>query len=143
DPLLRDLPVIDNLELYEPVASMDFLRQLQTAGLFKDTSDTAKSTSSQDAHVTNAATLQLTIPDSISKRREWVEALSQDEKLELRRNLRRFLEELSPKQQQALRDFDQQLRYDPKSDDLSRTVERFYEWWNTLHSEYRSRWDDE
>src|SRR5262249_41661690 len=54
-----------------------------------------------------------------------------------------FFEDLSPKEQQALREFDHQLRHDPNADELSRVVERFYEWWNTLRSEDRRRWDDE
>jgi len=144
DPLLADLPVICNLELYEPVASIDFLRQLQAAGLFvKDANDSAGNASGQGARSANAAALQLSFPDSIAKRREWVQSLPADEKLELRHNLRLFREQLSPKEQDELRQFDQQLRFDPKVDDLARITERFYEWWNTISYDERVQWNDE
>jgi hypothetical protein len=125
------------------VASIDFLRQLQDAGLFvKDANESAGSASGQGAHAANAATLQLSIPDSIAKRREWVQSLPTDEKQELRHNLRLFLER-PPKEQEALRDFDRQLHSDPAADDLVRITERFYEWWNTLSSDDHLQWDDE
>jgi len=143
DPLLADLPVIYNLELYEPVGSMDFLRQLQKEGLFvKDVSESAGNASGQGAHSTGAVTLQLAIPDPIAKRREWVQSLPADEKLELRHNLRLF-RELSPKEQDALREFDEQLRQDPKVDDLALITQRFYEWWNTITPADRNQWTDE
>jgi hypothetical protein len=143
DPLLADLPVIYNLELYEPVASIDFLHQLQAAGLFvKDSGEPATNASGQASHPTSVAALQLSIPDSIAKRRDWVEALPPEEKLELRHNLRLFLE-LSPKEQEALRQFDRQLRADPNVDDLAGMTDRFYDWWVTLGSDDRLQWDDE
>lgn len=142
DPLLADLPVVYNLELYEPVASIDFLRQLQAAGLFvKDANESASNASGQAAH--SAPVLQLSIPDSIAKRREWVQALPADEKPELRHNLRLFREQLSPKEQDELRQFDRQLRSDPKVDDLALITERFYEWWNTISYDERVQWNDE
>jgi hypothetical protein len=144
DPLLADLPVIYNLELYEPVASIDFLRQLQAAGLFvKDASESAPNASGPPAHSANAPVLQLSIPDSIAKRREWVQALPADEKPELRHNLRIFREQLSPKVQEELRQFDRQLRADPKVDELALITERFYEWWNTISYDERVQWNDE
>jgi hypothetical protein len=143
DPLLADLPVIYNLELYEPVASMDFLRQLQKAELFvKDSPEATTPTSGQTAHPGGGATLQLSIPDSIAKRREWVQSLPPEEKQELHHDLRLF-RELTPKDQDALREFDHELRYDPKVDDLARITERFYEWWNTISPAERDLWTDE
>lgn len=144
DPLLADLPVIYNLELYEPVGSMGFLRQLQKEGLFvKDSSEAAGNTTGQSPHAAGAVTLQRSIPDSIAKRREWVQSLPPEEKQELRHNLRLFQEQLTPKEQDALREFDIQLREDPKVDDLALITERFYEWWNTITPDERNQWTDE
>jgi hypothetical protein len=36
DQLVRDLPVIENLDRYEVADSVTFLRQLQTTGLFEE-----------------------------------------------------------------------------------------------------------
>jgi hypothetical protein len=144
DPLLADLPVIYNLELYEPIGSMDFLRQLQAAELFvKDASESAGSAAGQGAHSASSALLQRSIPDSIAKRREWVQSLPPEEKQELHHNLRLFREELTPKEQDALREFDRQLRSDPNVDDFALITERFYEWWNTITPDERRQWTDE
>jgi hypothetical protein len=144
DPLLADLPVIYNLELYEPVGSMDFLRQLQKEQLFvKDASESAGNSTGQSPHAAGAVTLQRSIPDSIAKRREWVQSLPPEEKQELRHNLRLFQEQLTPKEQDALREFDVQLREDPKVDDLALIMQRFYEWWNTITPDERNQWTDE
>lgn len=40
--LQRDLPVIENMDLYEVADSVDFLRQLEATGLFAEESDDAR-----------------------------------------------------------------------------------------------------
>ncbi|NLX54451.1 MAG: hypothetical protein GXY58_05000 [Planctomycetaceae bacterium] len=40
--LQRDLPVIENMDLYEVADSIDFLRQLEATGLFAEESDDAR-----------------------------------------------------------------------------------------------------
>jgi hypothetical protein len=39
DPLAQDLPVIENVELYEVADSVEFLKELEKAGYFKEETD--------------------------------------------------------------------------------------------------------
>lgn len=136
DPLLRDLPVVQNLELYQSVTSIDFLKQLQAAKLFvEDAAEPATANvSSTDSHALNGAVnLAMSSPASMNDRRAWVQSLSTADKTELRNNLERFIA-LPTKEQQSLRDLDDALQHESQADtsQFRRVMDRYYEWWKTL-----------
>ena len=136
EALLRDLPVIKNLELYRDVDDIELLKQLQTANLFPEEPNAAspssgKSTGS-DAHVSAAtAGLPLLIPESLGERRKWVESLSPADKVALRDEFEKF-SAMPLKQQQALRELDEQLSSDKDNIQLRRLMQRYYDWLKTL-----------
>ncbi|HZZ27147.1 MAG TPA: hypothetical protein VFE46_03995 [Pirellulales bacterium] len=135
DALLRDLPVVKNLELYRDVGDLDLLKQLQKANLF--TEDASSSTpvsknSASDNHPTNGAgAASSAIPSSLEERRAWVASLDPAQKIALRDELERF-SALPPNQQLALRKLDEQLSADKNSDSLRRIMQRYYDWLKTL-----------
>ncbi len=110
--LLRDLPVVKNLELYRDAGNLDLLKQFQAANLFTDNSATRPFGASQRDPQTTASNAVPIIPASSTERCAWVESLSPTDKIELRDDFEKF-SALPPKQQQVLRHFDEQLSADP------------------------------
>jgi hypothetical protein len=144
DLLLRDLPVVKNLELYRDAGNLDLLKQFQAANLFADNSATGSfGTSQRDPQSTVAASNGATIiPASLTERHAWVESLSPTDKIDLRDDFEKF-SALPPKQQQALRQFDKQLSEDPNNAQLRRIMQRYYDWLKTLTSVDRANVLDE
>jgi hypothetical protein len=137
EPLLKDLPVVENLELYESVMNVEFLKQLQAAGLFVKgvVVTTPGNANARAPHAGDSANKQSTLDlASIASRREWLESLSTEEKAELRRSFERFTM-LSPQEQQALREIDQDLAERPTAEqrEMREIMERYFEWWKTLN----------
>jgi len=136
DTLLRDLSVIKNLELYRDVGSVELLKQFQTANLFTDhvAAVSPRNSPAHDTHPAAAAPIgSSSIPTSPDERRTWVEALSPSDKLELRNELEKF-SALPAKQQQSLREFDEQLNTDADGAQLRQIMQRYYDWLKTLTS---------
>jgi hypothetical protein len=136
EALLRDLPVIKNLELYRDVDDIGLLKQLQKANLFPEEVSTASTSSGKpsgsDAHVSAAtAGLPLLIPTSLAERRKWLESLSPADKVTLRDEYEKF-SAMPLKQQQTLRELDEQLSSDKDNVQLRRLMQRYYDWLKTL-----------
>jgi hypothetical protein len=144
DLLLRDLPVVKNLELYRDAGNLEMLKQFQAANLFTDNLTVgAANTPPRDGQSTTSATIGTpVIPASPTDRRAWVESLSSTDKIDLREDFEKF-SALPVKQQQALRQFDKQLSDDPNSAQLRRVMQRYYDWLKTLSSVDRANVLDE
>lgn len=69
--------------------------------------------------------------ESVDERRQMVARLSAEEQAELRRK-REVFEQLSPLQQQRLREFHEALTNDPQAESLRTTLERYTAWLRTL-----------
>jgi hypothetical protein len=146
DILLRDLPVIANLEIYRDVDDIQQLKQFASATpkLFSDAAAAraARLGQSADPAAKTSPNFSSSVPVSLNDRRTWVEALSPADKVELRKSLERFIA-LPAKQQQALRQLDEQLASDPDGAELRRIAQRYYAWLKTLSSVDRANVLDE
>ena len=134
--LLRDLPVVQDLELYKELGSYDYLTQLQkTRLILDDASDvpTVAATAPSDSHPVAAAatTAVLPVPKSTDERRAWVDALNPAEKLDLRERFEKFAA-LPSAQQASLRKFDEQVQASANAESLHRLMLRYYDWLKTL-----------
>ena len=146
DILLRDLSVIASLELYRDVDDIQQLKQFQSATpkLFSDAAAAraARLGQSADPAAKTGPNFPSSVPVSLKDRRAWVEALSPADKSELRKSLERFIA-IPTKQQQALRQLDEQLASDPDGPELRRIAQRYYAWLKTLSSVDRANVLDE
>jgi hypothetical protein len=128
DALLKDLPVVVDLDLYRSVGDMTLLKQFQKDGLF--TEDIPVLAANQNPNAERPASLTTTplppIPDSLDARRAWVEALPGIEKADLRRGFEWYA--AHPAEQQALRQFDTELRADPEAAELRKVMQRYHDW---------------
>jgi anti-sigma factor RsiW len=136
DVLVRNLPVIANLDLYRSVDGVSLLEELQKSSLFND--DAAESTGrTQAGSATAVATTAsmpstLLIPDSPTERRKWVASLPPEEKMELNRNLEKFIA-LEPEEKEPLREIDSYIRANAlDADQLLRLMQRYRDWLKTL-----------
>ncbi|HTQ37537.1 MAG TPA: hypothetical protein VMJ32_00825 [Pirellulales bacterium] len=140
DALLRDLPVVKNLELYQDVGDIELLKQLQKANLFAEDANSflANKTSANEAHIApSIINIPPLIPASLQERRAWVESQSPADKVALRDEFEKF-SALPVKQQQSLREFDEQLSSDQDNAQLRRIMQRYYDWLKTLTSTDRA-----
>jgi len=103
--LLRDLPVLQNLDQYRQIDDIEFLRVLDREGLFAE--------------------------DSLTQRRQRIETMTVAEKEQLRRRQEQFAA-FSPAEQQRLRRLHQQLQRDPDADQLRRVLDGYCRWLKTL-----------
>jgi len=111
---LRDLPVIENVDLYLNADDIEFVRQLQRESLFEQELPDATS-----------------LGPSRQAPRDPLAHLSPQELDELRRKRDAF-ELLSPDKQQWLRDLHHELDADPKSAELRETLQHYSAWSRTL-----------
>jgi hypothetical protein len=145
--LLRDLPVVQDLELYKELGSYDYLTQLQkTRLILDDASDapTAVATAPADSHpaTATATTAIRPVPKSADERRAWVDALTPAEKLDLRDRFEKFAA-LSAAQQESLREFEDQVQASPNAESLHRLMLRYYDWLKTLSPLNRNKLREE
>ncbi len=135
DPLLRNLPVVANLDLYRSVGDVELLRKLASSDLFVATVTATASQSASlavTAPASAASSLMASIPNSITERRAWIANLTPDRKLELNRNLEKF-DALSVDEKQALHGIDEYLRANPdQADQLTHLMQRYHDWLKTL-----------
>jgi hypothetical protein len=129
--LLRDLPVVQNYELYDVTpqsGGIKFLRDLESTDLF--VGDTAEVNSSTAERTKTQADGSLT-REELAARREEVESLSLEEKNDLRKSYERF--RAQPKEEQErLRDFDAALRAEPDEARLRGVLASYHNWLPTL-----------
>ena len=135
DPLLRNLPVVANLDLYRSVGDVELLKKLASSDLF---AATVTATAPQSASPTAAApasaasTTVASVPNSIAERRTWIAKLTPDRKLELNRDLEKF-DALSSDEKQALRGIDEYLQANPdQADQLTHLMQRYHDWLKSL-----------
>ncbi len=136
DPLLRNLPVVVNLDLYRSVGDVDLLKKLGASGLFLTDSPSKLFRSDLPAGAAPVATplapQPTNVPPTISQRRAWIAALSPDRKLELNGDLEKFVA-LSPSEKQSLLGIDEYLQANPEqADNLTRLMQRYHDWLKSL-----------
>ena len=113
DQLLRDLPVVENLEAYRQTPDVSFLRQLDGTGFFTDGEAPA------------------TVADTLDQRRTRVETLPADQKQELLRKFERF-QKLPPAEQQRLRQLDSEIVRDSQAARLHLVLAQEQRWLEQL-----------
>jgi hypothetical protein len=128
--LKRDLPVIENIELYQIADSVEFLRQLEDTGLFV----TAWFAAPERAEEPQEEEPQEEKPQEEKPQEQGTEKLEQmsdAEKTALLQKKRRF-DELSLAEQAKPRQIHDELARDPRQADLRRVLERYHDWLRTL-----------
>jgi hypothetical protein len=128
EKLLRDLPVVKNLELYDVTpkeGAIEFLRDLESQDLFVDDvtgeGDPLEWSTSAD-----------TVADGeLEARRAYVESLPAAEKNELRKLYEKF-QARSEEEKDRLRTLDAELRADPQQLRLRTVLESYHNWLPTL-----------
>jgi hypothetical protein len=116
--LLQDLPMLDRLDEYRQVDSIEFLHRLRDAGLF-----TQGAVELPKGLVTD--------DESLADRRQRVEKMGLDEKEQLVKAEDRFAG-LPPVDQQRLRRLHDDLQNDPDAVQLGAIMHRYYEWLKPL-----------
>jgi hypothetical protein len=139
DALLRDLPIVENFEYYHAVGDLAYLKRLDETGLFTVAPNDVQPATAQPRTSRHPMG---TFPTSIGARRSLVESLSAADKLDLRSQYDHF-DALSEHQQQALRQFHDELAADPHSAQLRRVMERYYDWLKSLSRVDRAELEDE
>lgn len=127
EPLLRDLPVIENFDAYRHGGNLAFLHQLDKSALFFENGP--EGSASQSPAPPQAAAAYA----NISARRERVLSLAPDAKTDLRKQLEKFAA-LPEEDKQKLRDFDEQLRADPNHARLRNVLQQYSDWLGALNA---------
>ena len=107
--LRADLPVIEGIDIYRNVDSVDLLRRLDKQGLFDEEGDA----------------------DSRQVEQKSIQDMTADEKEQLSRKKERFYR-LAPEKQQQMRQIQQTIATDSDGNDLRRVLVRYQEWLKTL-----------
>jgi hypothetical protein len=130
EQLLRDLPVVQNLEQYEILPQKDsikFLRDLENEELF-----VADLVSEGEAeHQAFANDDGILTADELTARRSYVEQLAPDMKVQLG-NLFERLQKRSAVEQERLRQLDAALRSDSNEPRLRAVLQSYHDWLPTL-----------
>ncbi|MEN6557757.1 MAG: hypothetical protein ABFC54_06220 [Thermoguttaceae bacterium] len=124
--LLRDLPILENLDPYRQVKSLDFLQKLRDAKLF-----------SQNATTADRGVSRSEPRESMAGRQHRVEQMTPAQKEQLLRQQNRF-ESLEPDERLQLRRLDESLSVAPDAAALRRVMRRYYNWLKTLTPYARS-----
>jgi hypothetical protein len=120
--LLADLPLVENLDAYDSVESVDFVRKLYSAGVFGDESGDLPVESAEATLPAAGASDEL-----LDSRRERLMAMDTTEKQELRRKYDRLLA-FPDEKKERLHEFDAALRSDPDADRLLETLRQYHSW---------------
>jgi hypothetical protein len=127
--LLRDLPVIENLEIYDVMpeaGGIAFLRALEGEFASDAAEDDASITPSTVAHNDKSLTRE-----EMAARRTEVESLPPDKKNDLRKLYERF-RTLPKEEQERLREFDVALRTETDEARLRAVLASYHNWLPTL-----------
>jgi hypothetical protein len=130
EQLLRDLPVVQNLEQYEVLPQADsikFLRDLESQELFVADAWAAENPDSQ-LPIDEDGVLT---PDEVATRRAFVEELPPERKVQLRKLYERF-KGRPEDEQDRLRELDVVLRSDPNESRLRAVLQSYHDWLPTL-----------
>ena len=131
--LIQDLPVLENLDEYRQVESVEFLQKLRAEGLFsKENGEPSSSVVSAGAPRTD---------ETPARRRQRVESMSPSDKEQLLRLDARFAA-IDPAEQQQLRQLHEQLQRDPDAERLRQLMHRYCEWLKTLPAYSRAELAD-
>jgi hypothetical protein len=114
DELVRDLPILENLEAYRQVGSMEFLQALSRQGLFKP--------------LEKATTV---VAETEVQRRARIEGLAPADKEHLLRRQERF-EQVDPAEQVRLRELANNLTATTDGSQLIDVMQRYHAWLATL-----------
>ena len=104
--LIRDLPILENLDQYRQIKDIEFLRMLDDQAVFADRADS-----------------ELDPAEDPVAARQQIEQLSEAEKGQLLRRSERFTA-LSPAEQQRIRQLHEQLEHAPDGERLRRVLGR-------------------
>jgi anti-sigma factor RsiW len=113
--LLQDLPLLENLDQYRELDSLDFLRLLIRNKLFVEEGDAGGSEPA----------------DSLAQRRDRIKAMSTAQKENLLNRQQQF-SKLEPAERQRVRQLHDQLRNDPEAARLREVLTRYYQWLTAL-----------
>ena len=121
--LIRDLPVLENLDEYRQIQDIEFLRLLQNSGLF------SKGNSKEE-------TVLASRPGTVGVKGdlvEYIQNLKPEQKDELVHKRERFAG-LGPDEQNRLRELHEQIQKDDEADELRGITNRYYKWYRLLPS---------
>jgi hypothetical protein len=130
ESLVRDLPVLENLDLYYQADDIKFLRLLEQEGAFRDADDEATG-------APRSAPPAATAEEDPSSRRESLAQLQPHEQQELLRKYERF-RAIPPEEQQRLRDLQAQISANPDSQRLHQVLARYHAWLKTITPSQRA-----
>lgn len=128
--LLKDLAVLERIELYREVGTIDFLRELEKSSLLSD----ANLANVPLPPVASAEPIVTPLPAGIEERRTLVAKMSPAEKDQLKRR-GEWLAELDEGTQIELRTLDAALAQDEQAAALERLMERYHRFLGTLPPE--------
>jgi hypothetical protein len=126
--LLADLGVLERIEVYREVGTIEFLRDLDTSGLLSDNNLADVPLPPPTAEPPEA------MPASIAERRARVEKMSPAEKDQLKRR-GEWLAELDEAARTQLRTLDAALAADPQAASLERLMDRYHRLLSSLPPE--------
>lgn len=115
--LLSNLSLIENWQLYQEADSIEFLNQLDRAGLF------------WSENTGNPDHLAMLVPPTQEERALYVNQLSESQRTELRRKQETF-DKLNPPEQQQLRTLDRTLQTAPNSARMLQILRNYHNWLN-------------
>jgi hypothetical protein len=127
--LIRDLPILENLEPYRQVDGIEFLRMLHRDRLFVEQPDAGS-----DAGVFAAPGFFSNDPD---QRRAQLDQLPAEDRSQLRRRWKQF-QSLSDGERARLRKLHADIQRAPDGESLLQTVHRYYQWLTVLPSYVRA-----
>jgi hypothetical protein len=119
--LIRDLPVLENLDEYRQIQDIEFLRLLQKSELF------SKGNSKEETALASR-------PGTVGVKGDlvkYIQTLTPDQKDELLRKRERFAGS-GPDEQNRLRKLHEQIQKDEHADELRGIMNRYYEWYRLL-----------
>jgi hypothetical protein len=117
--LLDDLPVIRHVDTLRQIDSADFLRRLGTVV-------PAEQLMNDVAAIENELKAMSVTSGPVESRRQWVENLSEEEKVVLAAQAERFFTKLAPTQQDRVRDLERDVRVGGEG--LQRTMLAYEQW---------------
>lgn len=115
--LLSNLSLVENWQLYQEADSVDFLNQLDRAGLF------------WSENTGNPDHLAMLVPPTNEERKLYVNQLSESQRTELRRKQETF-DKLQPQEQKQLRELDVALQTAPNSARMLEILRNYHNWLN-------------
>ncbi len=130
--LLQDLPVLEHLEEYRLIDSMEFLRALAEKPWFS---------AEEEASGGGTAPAAIKWPADLAGRRQMLDNLAPASKEQLLAASRRF-DDLSSERRRRMRDLHEALENDPNGEHLRRVAGRYAEWVKTLPLFSRAELDE-